>query len=427
MRLTRTSWARRALVLLIGAVALVAGPTAAAAAGIEWTTTSDAAAPAVADGVRYVALMTRDGQVRVRDEGDGGDSFAIAVPAECDQARTRPSIEAIGGGSLLLSCISVGGAQQPDYIYRVLVLGERRWQSVPVAIGFGPFRIGSRWISASNVGSATVWTNWHTGEQRRDEATWRDAPDLDAAELMVRMCQPLRRELPDGVGGVAFEPYRYDAPFGVLDLRSVLAIQRCGQSRPVVLETNPWSGDTQLGSGVVTWTGRTLGAYLTRCGLRLTWSARLGEQVGSTRDAIWFARDGGTQLGRLALPSACPATARLTLAVGNHASRLRAVSGGWRSAALGGADVALLPTVVTPTPLRLRAGAIATLRSGARLTGLRWRVAGGRWQRAGAAARGGHSWRLRVPARTARIALDGRLANGGTVSWALDARVKRSR
>lgn len=222
----------------------------------------------LSDGDHFASWM-RDGLVQVFDE-EHGSVFAVAPPGNCRAPDTRdgPSgAESLGNGHLAFSC-----PETKDF--RLFDLVRRVWTVIPStdeqrrlfsADSLSVTGVGASWIAVSgDVGRHAppleVAVNRATGQLRSDEPSdLRLGADLDAKELWVPLCAPLRRrrnpdyDAEDGYSQRYFQPHVVGSFALDFNRADWLLLRRCGSRRSSVLSRSRWWHGSQLGGGLVTW------------------------------------------------------------------------------------------------------------------------------------------------------------------------------
>jgi hypothetical protein len=347
----------------VTSLALLAGAGSNAAVAAD-VIASDVTGPALSDGRDTLAFLAKPGTARLLD-GSGGDARDVAVGDGCLTPPTE--ISAVGGGQVVVQCqrphTSIF-ADEPRDEPRLLDVATLQLRDVVGAGRILDYADDSS-SSYSRVGGAVgtagiaytasgyhwaVWggLDWRTGASVRDPSSATAIIDLDSPSLTTSLCAPLTRvrnpleeSWPDGS---AFEPYAYEAPYGLSWSSSApLRLQRCGSSAATVLQprTRIHPGQPQLDAGFVTWTMRGVGpsmplyGYLPRCGLRLRWAVSPLTRTAHLTDALVVSETwsgiGRWRISRIPLDGACARIER-----------------GWRvTVAASGRRVALTPTSAT--------------------------------------------------------------------------------
>jgi hypothetical protein len=156
--------------------------------------------------------------------------------------------------------------------------------------------------------------DWHSGQRFSADGDAMHVSDLDVPSMFDVLCAPLHKRTYDKIGndigrGIApFNPYRYEAPYGVHDgPNTPLTLERCGSDDETVLE--PWVRRkhravlAQLASGFVTWfvvdpvdvpwSYTALRGYLPQCDVRLAWHVALSAAVGHVAGAVMLSEHTG--------------------------------------------------------------------------------------------------------------------------------------
>ena len=238
----------------LAALVALAVPSIASASP-RFTPTGDAIGPVRTDGVRYAAYEPTPGVTRVLDTRLG-TQFEVATP--CD-VRYRSDPVFIGGGTLMWGCFPDSeGPMVLDIASRVVSRAAK--PTAPFPSVYGEIEeIGARWIfhrvdNEVLKGRYQTVTDWRTGRTLREPGSKADALDLDAPDLIRRMCDPLRRTLAR-TGPRAYAPYQYEPPYGLRIRRGALVLERCGAKR-TLLSKKPKDGyiaGARLAGGVATW------------------------------------------------------------------------------------------------------------------------------------------------------------------------------
>lgn len=387
----------------------------------------------VSDGERWVAFMPNETTVRVLDTATGA-SYDTALPIPCAQPA---GLMAVGGGQALFDCGSA-----PDNWYwwgrpLLLDLTTHEWHEPPGVAealrhmgndsemgGISLYRVGSHWIAGAATGYheyTALFVDWRTGKfaDQEDEGT---VPDLDATDLNVTLCKPLRRNRNKTFVGA----YEYEAPYG-LGVQP-LRLGRCGTSHDIRLGGSGWqTHDSQLGSGYVTWRQRSaVRVYLPDCGVRFSWPLTDGWSVVHTADSLFLDRslDGDRQrLDRLPTPSCPPLTRPRVVTVERGSDRRAAdlTSARWPQRLQQTHTIAYLPLQHTHArALAVHAGDEVKVAVSVGTTTTRWRIGGGPWQRA--VWRGGR-WTFCVPASSGPVLTLGiRSITGATARYTVPLR-----
>ena len=221
-----------------------AGPDA-----VAWRTKGFEEAPAI---VRY----------------DDGRVATVPAPAGCDA-------QTVGSGRVGYICGIDEVAGQPRVIRHVAVSSlagddiARIDAEVPINGPTGhypvnPAAVGDQWIRSLNgdYHSGEWWEdiNWHTGEVRENhEPDLTQVADLDAADLMVPLCAPLRAvPIPSPDDSLSRWPVTVHGRWALIDHNyswngDWTSLYRCGSSKPVHLFPAATSGTPSLGDG---WAGQ---------------------------------------------------------------------------------------------------------------------------------------------------------------------------
>lgn len=429
MRRSRKSILALAFAGLLGGTA--AAPAAPTSAAGFTTVASDAAGAPHGDGGRWVVYAPARDTVRVLDD-ESGERWSERIP--CATAPYGDPVLAVGGGQAVVGCDRAGSGAA-GWRPLLLDLTTRSWSEVAgfealaarltsngsgVTLDFPA--VGSRWLHvvASEYRSRwDVWIDWRTGALG-PEPTAATATDLDAPELNVPLCAPLRRAPSDDAEDrlLSLPPFAElltDGPLAVtVGPRTPLALLRCGSAARLRLEPHARpSLPSQLafGSGAVSWqTGEQGRLYQPRCGVRLSWTVRT---PGVTHSSGAFYRVDGSAIERLALPrcAAISGAPGIRLRSGGRTVAAQLTHGTWPSLAESTALSLRAPTAPPPR-LRLARGAriaAVALRSAVPLDTVRWRTGDGAW-RAAPRASGGR-WLLR-PARGGSLTLALRTVEG---------------
>lgn len=385
------------------------------------------------DGERWVAFMPNETTVHVLDTATDA-SYDTALPIPC----TQPAgLMAVGGGQALFDCGSA-----PDNWYwwgrpLLLDLTTREWHEPPGVAealrhmgndsemgGISLYRAGAHWIAGAATGYheyQALFVDWRTGKfaDQQDEGT---VPDLDATDLNVPLCKPLRRNRNKTFVGA----YEYEAPYG-LGVQP-LRLGRCGTSHDIRLGGSGWqTHDSQLGSGYVTWRQHSaVRVYLPDCGVRFSWPLTDGWSVVHTADSLFLDRslDGDRQrLDRLTTPSCPPLTRPRVVTVERGPDRRAAdlTSARWPQRLQQTHSIAYLPLQHTHArALAVHAGDEVKVAVSVGTTATRWRIGSGSWQRA--VWRGGR-WTFRVPTPSGPVLTLGiRSITGATARYTVPLR-----
>ncbi len=251
--------------------------------------------PLLTDGARWAVYEPTEGVTRLTNTTAGG-SVSRPDPEGC-----AGGLVAIGGGELLYACSDPecpshaddctagelgkeyenaryvvedirGGAQHP-------LAGETHLPSSSVTFEGGPGRleaIGQQWAMGdldTHGGGVVFFVNWHTGaiEYEGPSANAAFYDDLDSAELLQPLCEPLTRPTNAASNAPLFAPTQYEPPFtvtGPLGYEQVfLQLRRCGSGKRVPLpEGGPYASSVQLGGDVLSWLGSGRHEHYTRDG-----------------------------------------------------------------------------------------------------------------------------------------------------------------
>jgi hypothetical protein len=404
------------LAACLAVILAFAGAVAVASAGAA-VVARGAATPALTDGHGLVAWLDRPGVVHVLDVASG-DAFDTDVGASClDPVR---SLISVGGGEVLFACtVQPLGASFPreeprlfDVASRTVVVPEGAARVIDESLGdslesttfsdIGRFGLGYSKTGTHNEYGPGV-LDWHSGQRFSADGDATHVSDLDVPSMFDALCAPLHKRTYDKIGtdigrGIApFNPYRYEAPYGVHDgPYTSLTLERCGSGHETVLE--PWVRRkhravlAELASGFVTWfvvnpvdvpwTYTALRGYLPQCDARLAWHVAPSATVGHVAGAVVLSEHTGRgwTIQTLDVTGLCD---RL------HAPLEVRVSDGPRhvlvptTSILRRADHGLTATrqALRPRPVRplwLRRSTEVKVAVGASVRSLSWRVEGGR-------------------------------------------------
>ena len=223
----------------------------------------DAAGPVATDS-RYAAYAHDAANVRVLDTATG-QARTVQNPLAC-------SFRDVGGGQVMWSCRGAYSGRDDAHI---LELSTNAMTHVPLRTGasttsIAATEVGAFWItgrtSGNHYSAVPFFQNWRDGRELFTSA--RDSPsvvrNLDAPELVQRLCEPLTRSVrpgwvEDSYGemGEKYEPYQYEPPYGLRSPRrggrARLILDRCGRGRGPILLSNRCRNPWQLLARRVTW------------------------------------------------------------------------------------------------------------------------------------------------------------------------------
>jgi hypothetical protein len=284
----------------------------------------------VSDGVRYAAVPTGAGRVRVFDDAHQ-TSFDLEQPSGCAGDGQYPSggVGAVGGGVLVWNCEvpQQGGWYRP----RLVSLATRAPVAAATAavenppesaggVNFGTSAIGSQWLTGTIFGYhwyRTIFVNWHTGATVYDQPASADTyADLNSPRLTGELCSPLRQPRNPYYDPTATEttprylPIEYRRPWAVWRSRRGLTLARCGQRGRALLVSDCQGSNVnqnflcvtpEVSAGLVTWSlGNVVHAYVIATRRRYAWRVPNDSPdhppiVTHTRNAIYVTV--GTYLG----------------------------------------------------------------------------------------------------------------------------------
>jgi hypothetical protein len=266
MALKRSLLIGLAALLLVAPAAEARSPFHLIASGSSVTT----------DGERYALLSDRNGvPYRVIDDQTGRSWPLPSAPAGCEAYSVQ-----VANGQLLweLCPILASGAVSSRPVLQDLETGGVRpvpgwdaylsWFATRAGGGWTgsgptPDRFGSPWLRARigcyHCGAEWSYINWQTGRlvpYLNEVAT--TVPDVDAPELQVPLCAPLRRRIIDGQ---SYEPDYfadsvYERPWYLRSgLGRYVQLYRCGHRKAVRIHRCSALSDCspQLGAGYLTW------------------------------------------------------------------------------------------------------------------------------------------------------------------------------
>jgi len=330
------------------------------------------------------------------------------------------SLISVGGGEVLFPCsVLPPGERFPRTEPRLLDVASRTVVVPAGAAGLIDESLGdsSESTTFSDVGryglrySKTGTHNeygpgvldWHTGQRFAADGDATHVSNLDVPSMFDTLCAPLHKRTYDkidnniGRGIAPFNPYRYQAPYGVHDgPYTPLTLERCGSDDETILE--PWVRRkhravlAELASGFVTWfvvnpidvpwSYTALRGYLPECDVRLAWHVAPSATVHHVTGAVVLSEQTGDSwtIQTLDVTGLCgrmPAPLQVRVSGGSRHALV------FTTSVLRGADHGFTVTRQALHPrsvrrLRLRRGANVRVTVGASVRSLRWRVGGGR-------------------------------------------------
>ncbi len=385
-----------------------------------------AATPALTDGHGLAAWLDGPGVVHGLDVASG-DAFDADVGASClDPVR---SLLSVGGGEVLFACsVLPPGAGFPREEPRLLDVASR---TVVVPAGAAGLideslgdsaesttfsDVGSYGLRFSKTGTHNEYgpgvLDWHTGQRFGADGDATHVSDLSVPSMFDTLCAPLHKRTYDKIGddigrGIApFDPYSYEAPYGVYDgPYTSLMLERCGSDAQTVLEQ--WVRRkhqavlAELASGFVTWfvvnpldlplSYTALRGYLPQCNARLAWHVASSATAHHVAGAVVLSEHTGHgwTIQTLGVSGLCGRLhAPMQVRVSDGSARTLVFT----TSVLRRADHGLSVTRAALHPrsvrrLQLRRGTNVRVVVGASVRSLRWQVGGGRAR--AAAVRGG--------------------------------------
>jgi hypothetical protein len=259
------------------------GSAAAAAKPPRFHHLITGAAPAFADGSRFVVVPLRGSMLAVYDTRTGRRRFehGPAIPSPDGGASPCP-VRDIGGGVVLWSC------------RRIQDLATGRYQDAPpIDDPAAPYsdafltHIGGYWTEglsalpnySGHAESVPIFINWRTGQVRfsvfMNHYGDHHVEDLNSPTLMRPLCLPLQRpryQADEPYFRTGYDQISYEPPFalrlssrgepllGRCGRRAFTRLARCSDERVMCLYV-------QLGAGIVTWSD-AVGVYAYRAASR---------------------------------------------------------------------------------------------------------------------------------------------------------------
>jgi hypothetical protein len=413
--MNRTRTARHLATSALATTLLLLSPAQALALpSIGRVVAQDATSPAVTDGHSLEAYVPAPGTIRVRRAGAG--SFDVDVTNACPTPIRY--VSAVGGGEVLFNCpgpparpllldVATRTVQEPVGAAKAIADAEND----PTGGYAGALDVGAYGLllatPAYHAADAQEVLDWHTGATTSAYPPATAVLDLDSPTMSMPLCAPLTRkpyDTPLTFDTPPFDPYRYEAPYGVLDgPRTSLTLEQCGSTRTLVLQPwrrfHPRALQIELASGFVSWVlndgqRASLYAYLPACHLRLQWAVRSwpssvpsisAVRTGHVAHGVILseASSAGWTIRRLLIGTVCdwaPRAVRLGLFSADRT--VASVMPHDGSVPLDHVDAlaSIFGTRAPPIPLvRLRAGARLDASVGAAVRRAHWRVGAGSW------------------------------------------------
>jgi hypothetical protein len=367
----------------------------------------NARSAALTTGGGYAAFLAGPRTIRVLD------TFAdTAYDAELPSTCADPvQLAAVGGDQALVNCTDRPEISVEDEPL-LLDLVRRNWHE-PVGAAFlkrlrqndSSARldaVGLRWLSGEwhqYQGYGRFFLDWRTGRTVEGDGDYSVMPNLDAADVLVPLCNPFGRQRHHPTyEGPAFIDFPYDPPYRVAGTH----LQRCGTSRPgLPLDTSEQVLGMQLSDSYASWYVQSrrpsLRAYLPLCGVRYSWPLAHVIAVVHTARQIYVTTSPDGKLGpslrvmRQARPG-CPDLTRPNAVVVSRDHRYAGTSlitAHWPTGSEGAPALLAAPGNGSAT---LPAGeGRAHVQAAMKLQRVRWRIGIGPWK---SATGRGRAWTL---------------------------------